>query len=515
MRRKILSMVTVVMMLFMAVGCGGDSASTQNSVKSGTEVSVQFKNSTNNYQKISDIYRVRMNVKKGNTFIYENKPLTKTLGKWGVNLNLNANNGPYTFETTAYDSGENLLYRGIYETDSILSNNLVLSLNDVSQNNIFSLPPYLKSIEVYSENEKEARVRFTVKNFQKDTLQYKLNVTSETVKPNKVLAKGDNLPILGCANPEIGCFKPNSGTLSFGDKDEVTFISIYTKPISITLAKTTSTDLGLGGGSLTDIIKTSLTLENTQGNIVTVPFTFSSYDEQLITINLPPEIQKINVIDETTDFTLTAEVLDEDSSSWTYEWSEIIGANIVGTTATKNPLKLEGYDSDINPNLCVNLKVTDNGGASSSIDYCIRRENFIRVGETVIDENTGLQWQDNEDVKNVKLPWITQENYDAGNYGDRSGDTAFQYCINLEIDNLKDWRLPTRNQLLNIADDRFKLQINPIFKNHYPGVYYTGESERGAGAYGVDFMPNSLHIKAYTLLFSENKAFHVRCVRGK
>jgi len=503
-------MVSVITMLFSFTGCGGDSTSTQ---KNGTEVSVTFKNNANNFQKVSDIDRVRMNVKKGNTFIYENKPLTKTLGTWGVNLSLNASNGPYVFETTAYDSGENLLYRGSYETSNVLANNLILSLNDVSQNNIFSLPPYLKGIEVYSENEKEARVKFTVKNAQKDTLQYKLNVTTETVK-SKVLAKGDNLPIIGCVNPAIGCFKPNSGTLTFRNRDEVTFLSTYTKPIVNTFEKTIPTE-----DFLLDIIKTSLTLEDTQGNIVTVPFTLPAYDEQLITINLPPEIHKINVIDETTNFTLTAEIIDEDSGSWTYEWSEIIGANVVGTTATKNPLKLEGYDADINPNLCAKLTVTDNGGASSSIDYCVRRENFIRIGETVIDENTGLQWQDNEDVKTVELPWITEENYDAGNYEDRSGDTSFQYCINLEIDNLKDWRLPTRGQLLNIADNRFDPQMNPMFRNIgfvvNSSFYATGDSPANSiYTYAVDFRPGELNGgNAFTHLYYKSNKNYIRCVR--
>ncbi|CAA6813672.1 MAG: Unknown protein [uncultured Sulfurovum sp.] len=525
MRRKILSILTVVVMLFMAVGCRDSSTtSTENSAKNGTEVSVTFKNSTNNFQKVSDINKILLNVKQGDTFIYENKPLSKTLGTWGVNLSLNANAGPYIFETTAYDVGENLLYKGNYETSSVLPSNLILSLNDVSQDNLFSLPPYLKTIEVYSENEQEARVKFTVKNVQKDDLQYKLNVIKETVK-SKILAKGD-LPIIGCVSPEIGCFSPESGTLSFGDKDEVTFISIYTKPVVNTFEKTISTDLGLGGNSLIDIIKTNLTLENTAGNIVTVPFTLPSYDEQLITINLPPEIQKINVVDETTDFTLTVEIFDEDSSSWTYEWSEIIGANVVGTTATQNPLKLEGYDENINPNLCVKLTVTDNGGASSSIDYCIRgnKKGLIRQDETVTDKNTGLQWQDDTAVKTVLKPWVTRTNYSNGGAGigsdNTSGDTSTTYCEDLSLNGFYDWRVPLKSELETIIDTQFNPTIDATFQNIasvtilYPNIIYTVNSqsesldEVGIIKDHVKFRRDSTN--AY--LYVDEEAY-VRCVR--
>ncbi len=67
----------------------------------------------------------------------------------------------------------------------------------------------------------------------------------------------------------------------------------------------------------------------------------------------------------------------------------------------------------------------------------------------VADHTTGLEWQD--DVDSVQKPWVTQKNYDNGNYDDTSGDTATTYCRDLTLDG-GGWRLPSIKELETLVD---------------------------------------------------------------
>lgn len=55
---------------------------------------------------------------------------------------------------------------------------------------------------------------------------------------------------------------------------------------------------------------------------------------------------------------------------------------------------------------------------------------YSRDGDIVIDNTTGLQWQDTE---SVQKQWLTQDNYDDGNCSDTSGDTATTYCEDFSL----------------------------------------------------------------------------------
>jgi len=113
---------------------------------------------------------------------------------------------------------------------------------------------------------------------------------------------------------------------------------------------------------------------------------------------------------------------------------------------------------------------------------------FIRNDalEVVNDTNTTLMWQDNSEAKTVMKPWVTQANYDAGNYYDTSGDTAATYCSNLVMAGYSDWYLPTINELrtlLTPARQSNGYYISTDFKN-YNDWYWSSSSDSYNSAYG-------------------------------
>jgi len=88
------------------------------------------------------------------------------------------------------------------------------------------------------------------------------------------------------------------------------------------------------------------------------------------------------------------------------------------------------------------LKLFANGGRKD-ININIVEDNYTRniVKKVTIDNLTGLMWQDND---TIKKPWT-----DGGTYRDffTSGDTATNYCKNLNWGGYSDWRIPNINEL--------------------------------------------------------------------
>lgn len=114
--------------------------------------------------------------------------------------------------------------------------------------------------------------------------------------------------------------------------------------------------------------------------------------------------------------------------------------------------------------------------------------------EVVVDKIRNLMWQDDESVKNVKKDW----------------NGAIEYCKNLNFAGFADWRLPSRMELLSIAD---KTKVNPAmqdgFKNVVFGFYWSNAyfASVSSGAWYVYFVSGN---SFYALKVNSR---YVRCVR--
>ena len=86
------------------------------------------------------------------------------------------------------------------------------------------------------------------------------------------------------------------------------------------------------------------------------------------------------------------------------------------------------------------------------------KSEFIRDDQTVIDKKLNLQWQDNKQSQETKLFL----------------EDSINHCNSLALQDKKDWRLPTYEELLSLGDyEVYKPTINDIFKYTASGHYWT------------------------------------------
>ncbi len=91
-----------------------------------------------------------------------------------------------------------------------------------------------------------------------------------------------------------------------------------------------------------------------------------------------------------------------------------------------------------------------------------RPTSLERQGDVVIDHNTGLMWA-------VEFQDFTPDNV---NDPRQSVEAAMAYCESLQLAGFSDWRLPTRLELLSIADHtRLRPALDPDL---FPGDVYVG-----------------------------------------
>lgn len=113
--------------------------------------------------------------------------------------------------------------------------------------------------------------------------------------------------------------------------------------------------------------------------------------------------------------------------------------------------------------------------------------------ETVTDHKTGLVWQRTDDGQ--KRDW----------------DTAVQYCLDLSLAGLTDWRLPSMDELLTIVDYALYFPaINSVFDS-YDDSYWSSTVH---AFYQVDGRWPVRFTDGYAAAMSKSVAFSVRCVRG-
>ena len=147
-----------------------------------------------------------------------------------------------------------------------------------------------------------------------------------------------------------------------------------------------------------------------------------------------------------------------------------------------NGTKEEGYYKDGNRVSTVSVN-----GVMSEI---------VRINsmEVVYDGYKNLMWQDNQDVLKI-IDWYQAESY----------------CSNLNFSGYSDWRLPSKNELLNLVDSNVKKKIKNANDDYYWSEYKYSSTMWGRtieyAAY-IHFNSGRLH---------ENPTYYihnVRCVRN-
>ena len=143
--------------------------------------------------------------------------------------------------------------------------------------------------------------------------------------------------------------------------------------------------------------------------------------------------------------------------------------------------------------------------------------------EIVTDNITGLQWQDNAAVADSgnQKRWLTETNYnictgyngqaqDVSKCIDTSGTTATSYCDALVFGGHEDWRLPTREELVGLADyGQSNPALDPVFMHAY-SHYWSSTTEAGSVRYAWSFYSNDGEQESATKSSSKS----VRCVRA-
>lgn len=119
------------------------------------------------------------------------------------------------------------------------------------------------------------------------------------------------------------------------------------------------------------------------------------------------------------------------------------------------------------------------------------------VKEIVINQTTGLIWQDNIDTKTIK----------------KNRKDARQYCRSLVFAGYDDWYLPKIKQLESIVDHKeYDPAIKKEFKNVQSFHYWSSSPNLAANiinVLNVDFK------NGHTYRTNRMGRCYVRCVRGK
>jgi len=88
----------------------------------------------------------------------------------------------------------------------------------------------------------------------------------------------------------------------------------------------------------------------------------------------------------------------------------------------------------------------------------IKKASLERKESVYKDTIQNLMWQDDKDTKTLQKPWITQVNYENSNFQNTDGDTAVSYCENLNLAGFTNWRVPTKEELKKLYEQKHSLK---------------------------------------------------------
>jgi hypothetical protein len=188
-----------------------------------------------------------------------------------------------------------------------------------------------------------------------------------------------------------------------------------------------------------------------------------------------------------------------------------IVADAVAYELSKQLVKKTGQTKsyDQNGTEVTNGSIKDDGYYQKGITPSYTRDASKKI---VTDNIRGLMWQDDENVGSIQKKWVTQVNYDAGDYNNTAGDTATTYCNELTLGGFNDWRLPTRKELVGIIDyGKLDPTISDVFTAQDSVEYWSSTSPiiYNNRARIVNFYDGGEYY------YDKNNNRYIRCVRNK
>ncbi|MBT5934343.1 DUF1566 domain-containing protein [Sulfurimonas sp.] len=115
--------------------------------------------------------------------------------------------------------------------------------------------------------------------------------------------------------------------------------------------------------------------------------------------------------------------------------------------------------------------------------------------ELVVNNVTGLMWQDNSAVKSVKKNW----------------QDAKGYCENLTLAGYSDWHLPSIKELETLADTT---KVNPAIKDGFKNVTSSGYWSSSSSVSDSKNAWNVLFQSGFSGNFNKTNEYYVRCARA-